>query len=96
MAQYPFHLHIQRIDPSRNMARFYELSIEPTLFGEVSLVTSWGRIGTRGQRRVALCQDEKQALGLFLDLLRQKRRKGYGPTKSPALASSRGMTANTL
>lgn len=37
---------LDRIMRERNMARFYELSVEPTLFGEVALVRRWGRIGT--------------------------------------------------
>lgn len=59
------------------MARFYRLTIEPTLFGDVSLVRTWGRIGTRGQEKVHFFENEKQALTLFLDILRQKRQKGY-------------------
>jgi hypothetical protein len=31
---------------SRNMARFYVLAIEPTLFDEMALVREWGRIGS--------------------------------------------------
>ncbi|WP_343044844.1 WGR domain-containing protein [Allomesorhizobium camelthorni] len=42
-------LHLRRIDPDRNMARFYNLTIEPTLFGTASLVREWGRIGTFGE-----------------------------------------------
>lgn len=31
-------LHLRRIDGEKNMARFYNLSIEPTSFGTVSVV----------------------------------------------------------
>lgn len=48
MYQQPYHLHIHRNEPARNMARFYELSISSILFGDVSLTRSWGRIGTKG------------------------------------------------
>ena len=41
----PYRLYCLRIDNARNMARYYTLSIQPTLFGEVRY---WGRIGTRG------------------------------------------------
>ena len=37
-------LVLERRDPSRNMARFYVLAIEPTLFGDMALVREWGRI----------------------------------------------------
>ncbi len=30
------------------MARYYALSIQPTLFGEAAIVRCWGRIGKRG------------------------------------------------
>ena len=79
MSYSAYHLHIQRLDPTRNMARYYRLAIEPTLFGNISLVRNWGRIGTRGQERVHVFENEKQALILFLDILREKRRKGYRP-----------------
>ncbi|WP_453968278.1 WGR domain-containing protein [Bradyrhizobium ottawaense] len=36
------------------MARFYVLTIEPTLFGDTALVREWGRLGQRGRRRTDL------------------------------------------
>ena len=48
------HILLERIDPSQNMARYYVLSIEPTLFGDSALVREWGRIGSLGQRRTEL------------------------------------------
>jgi predicted DNA-binding WGR domain protein len=79
MIAQPYHLYVERIEPEKNMARFYVLAVHPTLFGEVSLVRSWGRIGTRGQQKVHVFDEEKQAIGLFLELLRQKRNRGYRP-----------------
>jgi predicted DNA-binding WGR domain protein len=34
---------LRRIEPQRNMHRFCVLSLEPDLFGTVSLVKEWGR-----------------------------------------------------
>jgi hypothetical protein len=34
----PKPLHLRRIDAARNMRRFYSLSTQPTLFGEMSLI----------------------------------------------------------
>ena len=34
-------LVLERRNASRNMARFYVLAIEPTLFGEMALVREW-------------------------------------------------------
>ncbi|MBY3362992.1 WGR domain-containing protein [Rhizobium laguerreae] len=77
-----FHLHCQRIDASRNMARYYTLAIEPTLFGETAVVRSWGRIGRHGGERTDVFGTEQEAVAHFLDLARRKRRKGYRPTKA--------------
>jgi predicted DNA-binding WGR domain protein len=79
MIAQPYHLYVERIDAARNMARYYTLSIQPTLFGEASLLRSLGRIGCRGQQVVHLFQDERQAVSLFLELAVQKRKKGYRP-----------------
>ena len=38
-------LLLERVDRIKNMARYYVLSVEPTLFAESSLVRRWGRIG---------------------------------------------------
>jgi len=73
----PYRLYFERTDPETNMARFYALSIEPTLFGTPSLTRRWGRIGSRGQAKVHHFEREADAVLLFLDLLRRKRARGY-------------------
>ncbi len=83
MICHSYRLHIQRIDSARNLARFYRLSIQLTLFGDVSVIRNWGRIGTRGHQRVDHCESEKQTVALFLNLLKKKRRKGYRPSRLP-------------
>ena len=40
------YLVLERCDPARNMARFYVLTIEPTLFGDTALVREWGRLAS--------------------------------------------------
>jgi predicted DNA-binding WGR domain protein len=47
-------LVLDRIDDAQNMARYYVLSVEPTLFDQVSLVRELGRIGKRGGSRIEL------------------------------------------
>jgi predicted DNA-binding WGR domain protein len=51
------YLVLHRFDPSCNMARYYVLAIEPSLFGDAALIREWGRIGRPGQRRVELYED---------------------------------------
>ena len=78
MAQ-PYQLYIERRDASMNMARYYAMDISETLFGETRLTRRWGRIGARGQSKVHIFQREEEAVLLFLDLVRQKRTRGYRP-----------------
>lgn len=77
MITQPYHLYVERTDATKNMARFYAMSIEPNLFGEACLTRRWGRIGTNGQVKTYQFEKEQDAVDLFLDLLRQKRRRGY-------------------
>lgn len=74
-----YRLYIERRDAGRNMARFYALSIEETLFGQTCLVRRWGRIGTTGRVVQHSFDDESEAVNLFLELLRTKRSRGYRP-----------------
>jgi predicted DNA-binding WGR domain protein len=40
---------LHRIDPALNMSRFYQLYLQPDLFGGVLLMKKSGRIGARGR-----------------------------------------------
>ena len=77
MITQPYKIYVERFDPTCNMARFYALSISETLFGDTSVTRVWGRIGTRGQTMTHHFAHEKDAVILFLDLVRRKRRRGY-------------------
>jgi predicted DNA-binding WGR domain protein len=79
-----YRLYIERRDPRQNMARFYSLSIEETLFGQTRLVRRWGRIGTTGRTVQHSFDKEGEAVHLFLALLRAKRMRGYQPRPVPS------------
>ena len=79
MIKQPYHLYVERIEPEKNMARFYALVVQPTLFGDVALVRNWGRIGTWGQEKVQIFGHEAEAVEKFLDIVRMKKRRGYRP-----------------
>ena len=82
-----YRLYIERKDASRNMARFYALSIEQTLFGQPCVIRRWGRIGSVGCTMQHSFDRETEAVELFLNLLRHKRRRGYCP-RTIAMASA--------
>ncbi|KPH05570.1 WGR domain-containing protein (plasmid) [Rhizobium acidisoli] len=79
MLTQPYYFYAERTDRTKNMARFYALSIEPTLFGTPCLTRTWGRIGARGQSKIHVFAREEEAVSLFLELLRQKSSRGYRP-----------------
>lgn len=70
--------YLPKIDPDRNMHRFYRATVAPTLFGEWALIREWGRIGSPGGQRV---EDwfgiESKARDALNCLVSAKRRKGY-------------------
>lgn len=70
-------VELQRRDPSRNMARFYFLSIEPNLFGDHELVRRWGRIGTYGREKRDEYENLEGALDGLFRLVAVKVRRGY-------------------
>ncbi|MCJ9729447.1 WGR domain-containing protein [Bradyrhizobium sp. PRIMUS42] len=70
-------LHLRRIDAARNMRRFYALSTQSTLFGEMSLIRNWGRIGTNRKSMVQTFDGSAEAVEAFGRLERAKRRRGY-------------------
>jgi len=48
------YLILDRRDPSCTTARYYVLAVEPSRFGDATLIREWGRIGRQGQRRIEL------------------------------------------
>jgi predicted DNA-binding WGR domain protein len=70
-------LVLERVDRTKNMARYYVLSVEPTLFAESSLVRRWGRIGGAGRTRVDLHASPPLAQIALNTWLERKRRRGY-------------------
>lgn len=70
-------LHLVRCDPTRNLARFYRLELDRTLFGEVVLVRRWGRIGTFGQSRQTVLTDIAAGEAAMAKCCAAKRRRGY-------------------
>ncbi|WP_093003581.1 WGR domain-containing protein [Rhizobium sp. NFR07] len=77
MISQPYQTYIERSDRARNMARFYAMTIDQTLFGKACLTRRWGRIGTSGRSVSHHFEREQEAVVLFLDLLRRKRNRGY-------------------
>jgi predicted DNA-binding WGR domain protein len=82
MITQPYNVYLERTDASENKARFYAMSIEPSLFGDASLLRRWGRIGSTGRRKIHIFENENQAVELFLAIVRKKRARGYRPKRT--------------
>jgi predicted DNA-binding WGR domain protein len=80
------HIVLERVDPARNIARYYVLSIEPTLFAKHTLIRRWGRIGSLGRERLQFFGGEEatQAQVTLETWLTRKRKRGYAPRCEPA------------
>jgi predicted DNA-binding WGR domain protein len=59
------------------MRRFYRLDLQPDLFGGVTLVKEWGRIGRGGQVRSIAFDDQTAALEALEAMRRAKECRGY-------------------
>jgi predicted DNA-binding WGR domain protein len=75
---------LDRHDPARNMARYYVLSIEPSLFGDTALVRQWGRHGRTGRQRIELFRERAHAIETLDAWFARKMRRGYIPRPSRA------------
>lgn len=77
LSMFPEHVRLRRIDPNKNMHRFYRMQLQPDLFGGCLLVREWGRIGTHGRCRSDLYSDEGKAVMAMMALQEMKQKRGY-------------------
>ena len=52
---------LTRIDPTRNIDRFYVVQVLPTLFGDWTVLREWGRRGSPGTMRLESYQRRNEA-----------------------------------
>ncbi|WP_334407664.1 WGR domain-containing protein [Bradyrhizobium sp. AZCC 2289] len=77
---------LTRIDNRRNVARFYKLDVQRTLFGGWSLVREWGRIGRPGTVRAEMQQSRANLRW------RDERRRIH----VPLFAEARSIASNSV
>ena len=73
------HLRLEKRVPDKNQFRFYRLDLQPTLFGEWSVVREWGRIGHGGRTLLTSFPSYAEAASAFDGKAAEKRRRGYLP-----------------
>lgn len=77
-----FELHVRFIsqDAAKNRQRFYLLSWQPMLDGDIALVCSWGRLGTQGRSRTIFYPDRAQLQENLVRLIKRRLKRGYRVT----------------
>lgn len=74
---FPDRLCLHRIEPTKNMSRFYSMTVQKDLFGGALLTREWGRIGSSGRVVVSHHADEGRAIDALVDIATAKRKRGY-------------------
>mgnify|MGYP003668918386 FL=1 len=69
--------YLEKRQPTKNVARFYRMTVMPNLFGEWTLYREWGRIGQGGQVRMDWFEDKNQAVAALVTMEASKRQRGY-------------------
>ena len=72
-------IYLSRREPALNVNRFYALHLQLDLFGPVSVVKEWGRIGSPGTVRHELHDSEPSARVALQARVAAKAKRGYGP-----------------
>ena len=68
---------LTRIDPTRNMDRFYIVAVTPTLFGEWAVLREWGRRGSPGTMRLDSYQRRNEAETAERRTIKRRLQHGY-------------------
>jgi predicted DNA-binding WGR domain protein len=69
---------LTRIDPSRNIDRFYVVDVLPTLFGEFALLRENGRRGSPGTLRLTSYERRGDAEAAECHTIKRRLQHGYG------------------
>jgi predicted DNA-binding WGR domain protein len=72
---------LTRIEPAHRMFRFYQLDVQPDLFGMWCCTREWGRIGSAGRFRAAPFATAAQAQRALEHQRRAKERRGYSANR---------------
>jgi predicted DNA-binding WGR domain protein len=70
-------IYLTKTDQASNMARFYTMALQPTLFGEWALLKEWARIGSAGRLVSSRFASEREAALAMAEHLKAKLSKGY-------------------
>jgi predicted DNA-binding WGR domain protein len=70
-------LELRHVDPARRRARRYHIAESASLFGELGLIISWGRIGRPARTRFESFATENELATRYQELLARRKAHGY-------------------
>jgi predicted DNA-binding WGR domain protein len=70
-------IELRSVDPKRDRARHYHLSNCRSLFGELALLITWGRIGRPPRARIETFESLAELTKRRTELLARRRAHGY-------------------
>jgi predicted DNA-binding WGR domain protein len=68
---------LTRIDPTRNINRFYVVQVMPSLFGEWTVLREWGRRGSPGTVRLDSYGRRNEAETAERRTIKRRLQRGY-------------------
>jgi predicted DNA-binding WGR domain protein len=68
---------LTRIDPTRNINRFYVVQVMPSLFGDWTVMREWGPRGSPGTVRLSSYQRRSEAETAEQRTIKRRLRRGY-------------------
>ena len=77
LAGFRAYVRFEHVDPAENRHRFYDLTWQPTLFGEGALVRTWGRQGQAGTSHATFYPDRACAAAEVRQVVRRRLQHGY-------------------
>ena len=77
LAGFRAYVRFANVDPAENRHRFYDLTWQPTLFGDGALVRTWGRQGQPGTTRATFYPDRACAEAEVRHVVRRRLQHGY-------------------
>jgi predicted DNA-binding WGR domain protein len=68
---------LTRIDPARNIDRFYIVQVMPSLFGDWTVLREWGRRGSPGAVRLSSYERRNDADTAEQRTIKRRLQHGY-------------------
>ena len=72
------YVRLVSIDPKQNRFRFYTISWQKTLWGEWTIRSTWGRLGSMGTSQLRYFESEEALRETLPNIVRRRLARGYG------------------